>query len=87
MISFKYFKDGISTLKQVTGRARRDVERFIVCVIAGKAPSSFVITIRVLMDFRYLAQSRQLDDPQLSRITASLRLFHDHKQTILDTRA
>lgn len=39
------------------------------------------------MEFRYLAQSRQLDDISLSRISASLQLFHDHKQTILDISA
>ena len=87
VVGFKYFKDGVSSLKQVTGRAHRDVERFIICVIAGKAPPSFIIAIRALMDFRYLAQSRQLTDVQLSRITASLQLFHSHKQTILDIGA
>ena len=84
---FKHFKDGVSKLKQVTGRAHRDVERYIVCVIAGKAPPLFVIAIRALMDFRYLAQSRQLDDNQLAQITTSLQLFHDHKQSILDAGA
>jgi len=84
---FKYFKDGVSKLKQVTGRAHRDVERYIVCVIAGKAPAPFVIAIRALMDFRYLAQSRRLDDNQLAQITASLQLFHSFKQSILDAGA
>ena len=84
---FKHFKDGVSKLKQVTGRAHRDIERYIICVIAGKAPPLFVIAIRALMDFRYLAQSRQLDDNQLSQISASLQLFHDHKQSILDAGA
>jgi hypothetical protein len=87
VIGFKYFKDGVSTLKQVTGRAHRDIERFIVCIIAGKAPPSFVIAIRALMDFRYIAQSRKLNNVHLSRITASLQLFHNHKQTILDIGA
>ena len=84
---FKYFKDGVSKLKQVTGRAHRDVERYIVCVIAGKAPPLFVIAIQALMDFRYLAQARQIDDNQLAWITTSLELFHHHKQSILDARA
>ena len=85
--SFKQFKDGVSKLKQVTGRGHHDVERYIVCVIAGKAPPLFVITIRALMDFCYLAQSRQLNDCQLTRITASLQLFHKYKQSILDASA
>ena len=53
MVGFKHFKDGISSLKQVTGRAHRDIERYLVGIIAGKAPPSFIIAIRALMDFRY----------------------------------
>ena len=87
IIGYKHFKDGISTLKQVTGRVHRDIERYIIGVIAGKVPPSFVIAIRALMDFRYLAQSQQLDDNTLSRITTSLQLFHQNKQTILDIGA
>ena len=86
-VGFKYFKDGVSSLKQVTGRAHRDVERYLVGIIAGKALPSFVIAIRALMDFRYLAQARHLDDTILHRIASSLQLFHAHKQTILDSRA
>ena len=65
----------------------REVERYFICVIAGKAPPSFVIALRALMDFRYLAQSRQLNNNQLAQITSSLQLFHTHKQSILDARA
>ena len=87
MVGFKHFKDGISSLKQVTGRAHRDVERYLVGIIAGKAPPSFVIAIRALMDFRYLAQARQLDNTLLPHIASSLQLFHTYKQSILDHHA
>ena len=87
IVGFKHFRDGVSKLKQVTGHTHRDLERYIVGIIAGKAPPSFVIAIRALMDFRYLAQSRLLDDNSLSRLSASLKLFHEHKQTILDIGA
>ena len=87
IIGFKHFKDGVSTLKQVTSRTHRDVERYIVGVIAGKAPPKFIIAIRALMDFRYLAQSRQLNNNSLSWLSASLQLFHQYKQTILDIGA
>lgn len=83
IVGFKHFKDGVSTLKQVTGRTHRDVQRYIVGIIAGRAPPSFVIAIRALMEFRYLAQSRELDDNALSQLSALLQLFHQHKQTIL----
>jgi hypothetical protein len=87
IIGFKHFKDGVSVLKQVTGRTHRDIERYIIGVIAGKAPPLFVIAIRALMDFRYLAQSHQLDDNSLSQLSTSLQLFHQHKQTILNIGA
>src|SRR6202789_1942847 len=45
VIGYKHFKDGVSNLKQVNGRAHRDIERYIVSVVAGKAPSKFVIAI------------------------------------------
>jgi hypothetical protein len=38
IIGYKHFKDGVSKLKQVTGRTHRGIERYIVGVIAGKAP-------------------------------------------------
>ena len=84
---FKHFKDGVSMLKQVTGRTHQDVERYIVRIIAGKAPPSFVIAIHALMEFRYLAQSHQLDDNALSQLSTLLQLFHQHKQTILNIGA
>jgi hypothetical protein len=87
IVGFKHFRDGISGLKQVTGRAHRDVERYIIGVIAGKAPAPFILAVRALMDFRYLAQARRLDDILLPRITSSLQLFHDYKQSILDLHA
>jgi hypothetical protein len=87
IVGFKHFKDGVSALKQVTGRIHRDLERYIIGIIAGKSPTSFVVALRALMDFRYLAQSRLLDSNILSKLSASLELFHKHKQTILDIGA
>ena len=84
IIRYKHFKDGVSALKQVTGWTHQDIERYIVGIIAGKAPPKFVLTIRALMDFHYLAQSQELDDNSLSSLSTLLQLFHKHKQTILD---
>lgn len=80
---FRHFKEGISGLKQVTGREHRDVQRYIVPVIAGAAPKEFVIAIRSLMDFRYLAQSREIDEALCAAIEDALALFHKHKHAIL----
>lgn len=84
---FRHFKEGISKLKQVTGREHRDIQRYIVPVIAGAVTARFVIAIRSLMDFRYLSQAPKISESICSQIDASLKEFHDHKQSILDARA
>ncbi|KAF7965082.1 hypothetical protein HWV62_45763 [Athelia sp. TMB] len=59
----------------------------MVGVIADTAPKDFVITIRSMMEFRYLAQAPAVDDDDIACIEASLAEFHDHKQSILDAGA
>lgn len=84
---FRHFTEGISKLKQVTGREHRDIQRYIVAIIAGAAPPKFVIAIRALVDFRYRAQAPEIDDIGLTRIQDALDEFHANKQIILDKRA
>ena len=84
---YRHFGDGISKLKQVTGREQRDIQRYIVVVVADAVPPPFLIAIRALLDFRYLAQSPRIDDNVCKRITDALRLFHQHKKAILDAGA
>jgi hypothetical protein len=84
---YRAFKEGISALKQATGRDHRNVQRYIVGVIAGAAPASFVSAIRALMEFRYLAQAPQFTDTQLVELGDCLDAFHQRKQTIVDAGA
>lgn len=83
---FRHFGEGIAGLKQSTGREHRDIQRYIISVITGIAPRPFLIALRALMDFRYLAQSKTLDDTTLTKISAALAEFHEHKHAILDAR-
>jgi len=84
---FRQFKEGISSLKQVTGREHRDVQRYIVPLIAGAVSQDFLKAIRFLLDFRYLAQAPSIDEDTCSKIEAALNGFHDHKHAILDAKA
>ena len=61
-IGLRHFKEGISALKQVTGREHRDIQRYIIGVIAGAVPKEFLVAIRALMDFRYLCQAEEIDE-------------------------
>jgi Plavaka transposase len=84
---FRQFHEGISKLKQVTGREHRDIQRYIVPVIADAVPKDFLISIRSLMDFRYLAQAPQISGQTCTEIDLALKGFHDHKSTIISSGA
>ena len=86
-IGFRHFKASISSLKQVTGRDHRNVQWYIISIIADAVPKEFVLCIRALSDFRYLAQSRSISSHTLTEISNSLALFHQNKQAILDAGA
>ncbi|KAG1842142.1 hypothetical protein F4604DRAFT_1939014 [Suillus subluteus] len=77
-----HFSGGISKLKQVTGRVHRDLQHYIVGLIAGAAPRRFVIVIRALMDVRYMVQSPSPDENLLACIDRSLSIFHENKDII-----
>jgi len=85
--AFRQFKEGISALKQVTGREHRDIERYILLVIAGAVSAPFLIAIRSLLDFRYLAQSPVIDEKMCTQIELALHDFHSNKQAIIDAKA
>jgi hypothetical protein len=80
---YRHFADGISKLKQVTGRGHRDIQRYIVGLISGAAPCHFVIAIRALMDVQYLAQCPAPDDDLLASIDKALLAFHKNKDIIM----
>jgi len=86
-VGFRHFKAGISSLKQVTGRDHCNIQRSIISIIADTAPKEFVLCIRALSNFRYLAQSHSISSHTLTEISNALTLFHQNKQAILDAKA
>lgn len=83
-VGFRRFPEGISRLKKVTGKMQRDVQRYLIPVIAGAAPSGVVLAIRSLLDFSYLAQAPELDGNDCSILLSSLRTFHDNKVHVIE---
>lgn len=84
---FRQFNEGISRLKQVTGREHRDIQRYLVPVIADAVSKDFLIAIRSLMDFRYLAQAPEISELTCTKLDAVLKEFHDHKHAIISAGA
>ena len=86
-VGYRHFTEGISNLKQVTGREHHDIQRYIVGIIAGAVPRDFLIAIRASMDFRYLSQAREIDDEGCAIISTALDEFHQHKSAIIEAGA
>ena len=82
---FRHFSGGISSLKQVTGWEHRDMQHYIILLIAGAVPKDFLIAVRSLMDFWYLAQAQAIDNDACGRIQAALSQFHIHKESIIQS--
>ncbi|KAG2138547.1 hypothetical protein DEU56DRAFT_912410 [Suillus clintonianus] len=83
LMTFRHFKQGISTLKQVTGRAQRDIQCYLVAIIANAAPPGVVIAVRALMDFCYLSQAVTINKKQCQKILDALKMFHNHKHEVI----
>ncbi|KIJ08531.1 hypothetical protein PAXINDRAFT_88737 [Paxillus involutus ATCC 200175] len=79
----RHFAKGITTLKQVTRRVQRDLQHYIIGVIAGAAPAGVVRAVRALMDFHYLAQAPIINDDGCKAIQRTLSEFHRYKQSII----
>ena len=83
LVGYRGFKEGVSKLKQVTGRDHRAMQQYIVAIIAGAVPPRFLTAIHVLIDFRYLAQMPSFNEHALQELDSALQSFHDHKDSII----
>jgi hypothetical protein len=82
-VGYRAFDEGISKLKQVTGCDHRAVQRYIIGLIAGAVPLRFLIAVRALVEFRYLAQAPTFTEDSLTKVANALQIFHDHKDAIV----
>jgi hypothetical protein len=78
-----HFTEGIASLKQVTGREHRDIQCYIIPVIAGSVPRDFLIAVWALADFCYLVQAPIITDKTCAMIEEALAEFHKYKTAIM----
>ncbi|KAF9781493.1 hypothetical protein BJ322DRAFT_1010696, partial [Thelephora terrestris] len=81
-----HFAAGISSLKQVTGHEHRDIQQYVLGLIADCAHSKFVICVHALLDLRYLSQLHNHNLDTLKDIVRALEILHQFKQVILDLK-
>jgi hypothetical protein len=86
-VGTRHFSKGVSHVKQMTGREHRDIQRTIVATIAGAAPPRFVLAIRALVDFIYLAQNPVHTHESLGSMVQALQDFHVYKDAIIEAEA
>lgn len=84
IMNHRCFTTSITNLKQVTGKTQRDIQQYIIPVIAGATPSHIIRAVRMLLDFHYLVQSPTINGDQCHRVLAALEEFHHHKQSIIN---
>ncbi|KAF8197175.1 hypothetical protein K438DRAFT_1906124 [Mycena galopus ATCC 62051] len=73
----------------MTGREHRDIQRYLIPVIAGAASISkrFLTAITALNNFFYHGQAPKIKEDTLNKLDDLLQKFHDNKKAILDTGA
>jgi hypothetical protein len=83
LVGYRAFDEGISNLKQVTGRDHHSVQCYIIGAIAGTVPRRFFVALRSLVDFRYLAQVLMFTTHSLDWVARALQDFHDNKDAVI----
>ncbi|KAJ4492500.1 hypothetical protein C8R41DRAFT_919803 [Lentinula lateritia] len=86
-VGYRHFQEGISSLKQVTGRTHRDIQRYLIPVISGAISAKFVTALRALLDFRYSGQAQRFSQTSSLRVQTALKEFHENKSVILELKA
>ncbi|KAI6000249.1 hypothetical protein EDC04DRAFT_2529870, partial [Pisolithus marmoratus] len=82
-IGTHHWTNGVSTLKQCTGREHHDLEKVLPTIAAGALPDDALHTLHAIMEFIFLTQDQFLYDETLHALTEALHKFHHYKPSIL----
>jgi len=81
-IGVQHWGQGISNLKQVTGREERELEKIVIAVVAGAIPKNALRAIRALMDAIFIAQDLLFYEDTIHAYEEALREFHIYSNDI-----
>ena len=89
MVGLRAYPNGLSKLKQWTGRDAREVQRYLLGLIQGapKIRPKVTKAIRALLDFIYIAQYHSHSNDTLDYLKIALQDFHKHKHIFWDLGA
>ncbi|THU79969.1 hypothetical protein K435DRAFT_696677 [Dendrothele bispora CBS 962.96] len=76
----RHFKNGISSLSQVSGGERKNITKILVgCLHGSGIADKGIAACRALMDFIYIAQYQSHDTTTLSYLESALEEWHKNK--------
>lgn len=82
-VGVRHWPNGVSKLKQCTGREHRDLEKILVVCAAGAIEEDSLRAIRALIEFIFLAQGLILYPEHFHAQHEALREFHHYKTAIV----
>lgn len=74
----RHFHNGISHLKQTTGKEHREMEKVFVGVLAG-SHARVIKAARALLDFIYISHYSSITESDLNSLHTALVTFHNEK--------
>ncbi|KAF7969079.1 hypothetical protein HWV62_28378 [Athelia sp. TMB] len=83
LVGVRHWPNGVSTLKQLTGKEHRDLEKLLVPCIAGAVPSNVLASVRSIDEFFFQGQGVLIYDEQVHAIAQALHEFHHYKVAII----
>ena len=75
----RHFKNGITSLSQISGMERKNIAKILLGVLVGAVPRQAILASRSLLDFIYLAQYPTHNDTTLGYMQEALDTFQKHK--------
>lgn len=85
--SLRYFKKGITKIKQWTGKETKGMEKVFVGVVAGATNDAAVVdAARSVVDFITLAQYQEHTDETLEQLASALTDFHQQKSVFVTNK-
>ncbi|KAE9387633.1 hypothetical protein BT96DRAFT_837371, partial [Gymnopus androsaceus JB14] len=82
-----HFKNGISSLSQMSGVERKNMGRILLACLVGcdTMPKRALTAVRAILDFIYLSQYTIHDDDTLSYMDNALKTWHKYKDSFIQT--
>jgi len=89
LIGLRAYPNGISRLKQWTGRDAREIQRYTLALVQGSPKVNTKVTkaLRALLDFIYTAQYQSHSTDTLQYLENALRDFHKNKTAFQKLKA